>query len=61
MNAYTKFYDFGKYKLHKATNEIMLTLKHYLSCSPEGATKLSTCSALYYSSFTVIGKISRED
>jgi len=52
MNTSTKFYDFGTYKLHNAENEIMLSLCHYVnSCSPEGATNMSTFY-LHYSSFT---------
>jgi len=36
MNASTKFYDFGTYKLHNAENEMMLSLCHYVnSYSPE--------------------------
>jgi len=43
MNAATKFYDFGTYKLHNAENEMMLSLCHYVnSYSPEGATNMST-------------------
>ena len=43
---------FGTYKLHNAENEMMLSLRHYAnSCSPEGATNLSTFY-LHYSSFT---------
>jgi len=41
---------FGTYKLHNAKNETSLC--HYVnSCSPEGATNMSTFY-LYYSSFT---------
>jgi len=43
MNAFAKIYDFGAYKLHKATNKKMLTLHLYVnSCSPEGAINLSS-------------------
>jgi len=52
MNASTKFYDFGTYKLHTAENETMLSLCHYVnSYSPEGATNMSTFY-LHYSSST---------
>jgi len=43
MNASTKFYAFGTYKLHNAENEMMLSLCHYVkSYSPEGDTNMST-------------------
>jgi len=43
---------FLAYKLHNAENETMLSLCHYVnSCSPEGATNMSTFY-LHYSSFT---------
>ena len=48
------FMIFGTYKLklHKAENEMMLSLCHYVnSYSPEGATNMSTFY-LHYSSFT---------
>jgi len=52
MNASTKFYDFGTYKLHNAENETMLSLCHYVnSYSPEGATNISTFY-LHYNSFS---------
>jgi len=43
---------FGTYKLHNATNEMVLSLFHYVnSYSPEDATNMSTFYLLY-SSFT---------
>jgi len=46
------FMIFGTYKLHNAENETMLSFCHYVnSCSPAGATKMSTFY-LQYSSFT---------
>jgi len=47
------FMIFGTFKLHNAENEMMLlSLCHYVnSCSPEGATNMSTFY-LHYSSFT---------
>jgi len=42
------FMIFGRpiYKVHKATNEMVLTLSYVNCCSPEGATTLNTFSAL---------------
>jgi len=41
---------FGTYKLHKATNEKVLTLSLYVNtvngCSPKGVSKLSTFCTL---------------
>jgi len=48
------FFIFGTYKLHNAENEMMLNLCHYVnSCSPEGATNMSTFY-LHYSSFLLL-------
>jgi len=45
------FMIFGTYKLHKAENEMLLSLCHYVnSYSPEGATNMSTFY-LHYSSW----------
>ena len=49
------FVIFGTYKLHNAENEMMLTFCHYVnSYSPEGATKLSICTAVQQFYFLLI-------